>query len=188
LEEGERWDLEKVMQMHKEGVDITKALEEGQRRMIFRKAVDKKLNDGKAEFDAAFLLGELPKIMGLEEKRVRMLLKELVGARKRMLLVQAVSQFRQKRPADSVTSLSNLVSAYRAQPEDGLGVIQWGEREELKNLYQVYCAKVADEAKRAELAGLFGLSEEEQQEVRAGATQAAEKMKQQQQEEEAFFL
>jgi len=188
LEEGERWDLEKVVQMHKEGVDITKALEEGQRRMIFRKAVDKKLNDGKAEFDAAFLLGELPKIMGLEEKRVRMLLKELVGARKRMLLVQAVSQFRQKRPGDSVTSLSNLLSAYRAQPEDGLGVIQWGEREELKELYQVYCAKVADEAKRAELAGLFGLTAEEQQEVRAGAEKAAETLKQQQQEEEFFFL
>jgi hypothetical protein len=35
-----------------------------------------------AEFDAGFLLGELPKVLGIEEKRVRMLLKELVGARK----------------------------------------------------------------------------------------------------------
>lgn len=35
-----------------------------------------------AEFDAGFLLDELPKVLGIEEKRVRMLLKELVGARK----------------------------------------------------------------------------------------------------------
>jgi hypothetical protein len=34
------------------------------------------------EFDAQFLLKELPSILDIEEKRVRMLLKELVGARK----------------------------------------------------------------------------------------------------------
>jgi hypothetical protein len=35
-----------------------------------------------AEFDAAFLLGELPTVLDIEAKRVRMLLKELVGTRK----------------------------------------------------------------------------------------------------------
>lgn len=35
-----------------------------------------------AEFDASFLLGELPKVLDIEDKRVRMLLKELVGTRK----------------------------------------------------------------------------------------------------------
>ena len=35
-----------------------------------------------AEFDAAFLLGELPKVLDIEDRRVRMLLKELVGTRK----------------------------------------------------------------------------------------------------------
>lgn len=35
-----------------------------------------------AEFDAAFLLGELPIVLDIEPKRVRMLLKELVGTRK----------------------------------------------------------------------------------------------------------
>jgi hypothetical protein len=39
-------------------------------------------NRAPGEFDAAFLLGELPKVLGIEDKRVRMLLKELVGARK----------------------------------------------------------------------------------------------------------
>jgi hypothetical protein len=126
-------------------------------------------------------------MLGIEEKRVRMLLRELVGARKRMLLVQAVSQYRQKRPGDSVTSLNNLLSAYRAQPEEGLGVVQWGEREELKDLFSTYCAKVGDGAKQAELAGLFGLSGEEVADIKAGAVQQAEKIQQQQEEEDAFF-
>jgi len=40
------------------------------------------LRGGSADFDAQFLLRELPGIMGIEDRRVRMLLKELVGARK----------------------------------------------------------------------------------------------------------
>lgn len=37
LEEGERWDVPKVVQMHKEGVKVDQALEEGQRRLILRR-------------------------------------------------------------------------------------------------------------------------------------------------------
>lgn len=63
-----------------------------------------------------------------------------------MLLVQAVSQNRQRRPGDAVTSMLNLLSAYRASPEEGgdgsLGVVQWGERAELQELYSLFCGKV----------------------------------------------
>lgn len=38
-----------VLQMHKEGVTIGKMLEEPQRRMLLRRELDKKLNDGKGE-------------------------------------------------------------------------------------------------------------------------------------------
>jgi hypothetical protein len=41
---GSRW--------HKEGVDISKMLEEPQRRMLLRRELDKKLNDGKGEWGA----------------------------------------------------------------------------------------------------------------------------------------
>lgn len=65
-----------------------------------------------------------------------------------MLLVQAVSQHRQRRPGDAATSMLNLISAYRAQPEEhdegsAVGVVQWGEREELKELYGLFCSKVS---------------------------------------------
>ncbi|KAF6255592.1 hypothetical protein COO60DRAFT_1641425 [Scenedesmus sp. NREL 46B-D3] len=194
LEGEERWTLDKVMAMHKEGgVTVSKMLEEPQRRMMLRKEIDKKLNDGKGEFDAQFLLKELPSILDIEEKRVRMLLKELVGARKRMLLVQAVSQHRQRRPKDSVVSLANLISAYRAQPEQAggeggsVGVVQWGEREELKDLYAIFCDKVHDAAKRDELSGLFGLTEEDKADIASRSDSHAEKIRQEQ-EEDAFFL
>ncbi len=45
----ERWTLDKVTKMASEGVDMTKVLEEPQRRMMLRKEMDKRLNDGKGE-------------------------------------------------------------------------------------------------------------------------------------------
>lgn len=83
-------------------------------------------------------------ILGIDERKLNGLLRELIGSRKRMLLVQAVSQHRQKRGADIVVSLNNLLSAYRAQPEKGGngGAVTWGEREELKDIYGAYCARV----------------------------------------------
>ncbi|WIA15162.1 hypothetical protein OEZ85_001848 [Tetradesmus obliquus] len=189
----ERWTVDKVMALHKEGgVTVSKMLEEPQRRLMLRKEIDKKLNDGKADFDAQYLLKELPAVLDIDEKRVRMLLKELVGARKRMLLVQAVSQHRQRRPNDSVVSLSNLISVYRAVPEEAkeggsVGVVQWGEREELKDLYAIFCDSVADQAKRDELSQLFGLSDEDKADIASRSDSHAAKIKQEQ-EEEAFFL
>ncbi|KIZ03227.1 hypothetical protein MNEG_4736 [Monoraphidium neglectum] len=104
-----------------------------------------------------------------------------------MLLVQAVSQHRQKRSSDVITSLNNLLSAYRAQPEaGGVGAVQWGEHEELKELFATYCGRVEDGAKREELAGLFGLAPSERDEVAAAvaaATASGEKAKQQAEEE-----
>jgi hypothetical protein len=52
------------------------------------------LATGTGEFDAALLLQALPKALAIDERRVGWTVKELVGTRKRMLLVQAVSQFR----------------------------------------------------------------------------------------------
>jgi hypothetical protein len=50
LEGEERWTLDKVMAMHNEGgVTVSKMLEEPQRRLMLRKEIDKKLNDGKGE-------------------------------------------------------------------------------------------------------------------------------------------
>ncbi len=79
-------------------------------------------------------------MLSLEEKKTRPIIKELVGSRKRMLLVQAVSQYRQKRPAETVISLQNLLSCTKVLPEEK--PMQWSERAELKDVFQAYCSEV----------------------------------------------
>ena len=186
-----RWTVDKVLQAHREGIDVQQALEEGPRRALLRREMDKRLSDGKAKFDAKLLLDELPKILGVDERKLNALLRELVGSRKRMLLVQAVSQHRQKRGGELAASLNNLISAYRAQPEKGgnnAGAATWSDRDELKEIYGAYCARVDDAAKRAELAGLFGLSEDERGEVVGAAAAALDRVRLQQQDDDADFF
>ncbi len=42
-----------VMQLSREGVDVTKMLEEPQRRALFRREVEKRVSDGKGELHQA---------------------------------------------------------------------------------------------------------------------------------------
>jgi uncharacterized tellurite resistance protein B-like protein len=105
VEEGGRWTLDRIMEVSNKGGSIEGLVEEVTRRNIFRKELERKVTDGSGDLDSEFILNKLPKVLSLDERKVAMVVKEIVASRKRMLLVQAVSQLRQKRPAESVVSL-----------------------------------------------------------------------------------
>ncbi len=102
---------------------------------------------------------KLPAMLVLPDYTTKSILKELVQTRKRMLMVQAVSQFRQKRMNEAVGSLQNLLSCARALPEKE--PMAWREKAELKELFSAYCAWEAKHGKRAELQALLGLDDDE---------------------------
>uniref|UniRef100_A0A7S0S6E9 Uncharacterized protein n=1 Tax=Chlamydomonas leiostraca TaxID=1034604 RepID=A0A7S0S6E9_9CHLO len=166
-EDGGRWTLERITDVVEKGGSVEGLVEEVTRRNLFRKEFERKVSDGSGTFDADYMLHKLPAMLGLEERKVKQIVKELVGTRKRMLLVQAVSQHRQRRPQDVATSLNNLLSATRAMPEKE--PLSWTEPSELRELYGIFCAKDDDASKREELAALFGLSESDAEAARAGA-------------------
>jgi hypothetical protein len=172
---GERYTPARIMELAKEGVDVEKMMEEPARRSLLRRELDKRLSDGLGEFDGQYLLVELPKALGIDERRVKSLLKELAGpSRSRTLLVQAVSHHRQRRPREVATCLLNFLSAARARlPGSEAKPVQWAEREELKDLYGEFCSEVADAGKRGELATLFAISGEEAAELARGGGAAS---------------
>jgi hypothetical protein len=57
---GQKWTVDRVLEEHKAGTDVKKALEDPARRVLLRREVDRRLGDGRAEFDAKLLLQELP--------------------------------------------------------------------------------------------------------------------------------
>lgn len=179
-----KWTLERIQTLVDKGGSIEGVVEEVTRRNLFRREFEKAINDGTGELDAAYLTDKVPKMLALDPKKVKGIIKELVGSRKRMLMVSAISQFRQRRLVELTNSLQNLLSCTRALPEDG--PMEWAERSELRDIYAAYCGRVDDSAKRAELAGVLGLNAEEQaaaMEAAAGASNASSNIA----EDESFF-
>ncbi|KAL6749845.1 hypothetical protein V8C86DRAFT_3110990, partial [Haematococcus lacustris] len=163
-EEGGKWTLERVLELAKSGGKVTETVDEPTRRALFRREFEKRVSDGTGKLNPQFVLKELPILLGLEDKRVMSVVKELVGSRRRLLLVQAVSQHRQKRSEEMVTSLLDLLSCSRALPE--ASTQGWGGRAELKEVYAAFCKKVPSPEQQQELAAVMGLSVEEVGEVR----------------------
>lgn len=78
---------------------------------------------------------ELPATLALSDKATRPVIKELVGSRRRMLLVQAISQYRQKRVDEAIVSCQNLLSCLRVMPMEE--PFAWNEHAELRDIFQV---------------------------------------------------
>jgi hypothetical protein len=72
--------------------------------------VQEVLSNGTGEFDEARILQELPEALALPERRVRAAIEGQARDRKRTVLVQAVSQLRQRKLDEAVKSLNNLIA------------------------------------------------------------------------------
>ncbi|EFJ41589.1 hypothetical protein VOLCADRAFT_98450 [Volvox carteri f. nagariensis] len=163
-----KWTVDRVLELHKSGGNVENLMEEVTRRNLFRREIIKKVTDGSGDADSKHFLHTLPAALALPANKVRLIVKEEVSTRKRMLLVQAVSQFRQRRVNEAVTSLQNLLSCVALMPEEG--AIPWKERGELQEVYGLYCAKEDSASKRSTLQSVLGLSEEEAVEIAATAS------------------
>jgi len=182
-EEG-KWTLERIVELKEKEKEkreenkfnaaaatttttTTPAAAEVTRRNIFRRELTKAVTDGKGAAQKAYFWKTLPAMLDLPEAKVRKMVKEELGTRRRMLLVQAVSLFRQRRALEAVTSLNNLISCVAIMPleaKDGeerkkkegggkeekktatatsapsspLGSLEWREKAEMKDLFTLY--------------------------------------------------
>ena len=73
------------------------------------------LTNGSGNFDEARFLEELPKKLGIKERKVKAVLEGLAKDRKRSTLVQSVSFLRQKNAAEAVKSLNNLMACHKVR-------------------------------------------------------------------------
>ena len=78
------------------------------------------LTNGSGEFDEARFLEELPKRLGIKERRVKSVLEGLAKDRKRSTLVQSISYLRQKNAEEAVKSLNNLMACHKARLSEAM--------------------------------------------------------------------
>ena len=77
--------------------------------------IQQRLGDGTGNFDEERLLHQLPKDLALSEQKVKRAIEDQAKDRKRTTLVQAVSYLRQKKMADTVKALNNLVACNKVR-------------------------------------------------------------------------
>lgn len=89
--------------------------------------------------DDEYMLKKLPEELSLDEKKVQRLAEELAKDKKRTILVQAISNLRQRNPKGVAAALNNLAVAYKLVPGESE---KWGDRTEVLDLFSVYVSKV----------------------------------------------
>jgi hypothetical protein len=178
--------LDKVLELKEAGVEPSSVMTGDGLAQLYRTEISARLTDGTGDFDAEKLLTTLPADLGLEISKATAVVKELAGERKRTTLVQAVSFLRQKKVGDTVKSLNNLRACAAALPESTSEA--WGEKDEVADLYSLYCSKESDEARRAGVQSALGLGDDEASTLRSIVESGGFKMGQEAEEEaEAFF-
>ncbi len=178
--------LEKVLELKEAGVEPSSVMTGDGLAQLYRAEISARLTDGTGDFDAEKLLTTLPADLGLDATKATAVVKELAGERKRTTLVQAVAFFRQKKVADTVKSLNNLRACSAALPESISEA--WGEKDEVADLYSLYCSKESDEARRAGVQSALGLGDDEASNLKAIVDSGGFKMGQEAEEEATSFF
>lgn len=178
--------LDKVLEMKEAGVEPSSLMTKDGLQALYRSEIASRLSDGTGDFDSNRLLNELPGDLGLDSDRAGKVVKELASERKRATLVQAVSFLRQKKFSDTVKSLNNLRACAAALPDSGPEI--WSEREEVADLYGLYCSKENDAERRASLQAVLGLTDEDASSLQTIVESGQFKLGLESEEEaEAFF-
>eukprot|EP00873_Tetraselmis_striata_P004915 jgi/Tetstr1/425179/TSEL_015640.t1 len=177
--------LDKVMEMVDSGVEVASFVSKDMRTQLFRQKIESILSDGTGNFDTAEVLEELPEKLGLEQKAVQAVVKDVAGSRKRTTLVQAISYLRQKRLDDAVKDMNNLLACNRANPVDK--PMEWAEPEELQDVFSVYMIKDKDEGKQAELQKLLGITDEQAASLKEVIASGGFRLEQEAENEGAIF-
>ena len=178
--------LEKILELKDSGVDVSSVLSNDMRQQLYRQEIQARMTDGTGGFDSVKLLEQLPEDLKIDVTKARKVAVGLAKEKRRTTLVQAVSYMRQKKMSDVAKSLNNLSAMGAIAPEDGPE--RWNEPEEVSDLYSIYASKEKDEDKRAGVARILGLKEEEAGNLAGIVDDGKFKLGQEAEEETASFF
>lgn len=177
--------LDRILELKDAGVEVSSLVSGDMLQQLYRQEIAARLSDGTGNFDAEKLLHQLPADLGMEADKAAKVAKELATERRRTTLVQAVSFLRQKKVSDAIKSLNNLKACSAALPDSAPEA--WGEKDEVADLYGLYCSKEGDEEKRVGVQAALGLDDGEASSLRDMVESGQFKLGQEAEEEAAFF-
>jgi hypothetical protein len=151
-----RLNVEEVKELREAGVDIDGMIPKPVRQKLFKKVVDRTLSSGTGDFDEAELYEKMPAELGITTDEAKKMTLDLAKERLSNSLIQAVSLLRQKKPADVVSTLNNLLACDKVSPSPALS---WAVKDELLDLFCIYVKEPQSEDKVSRLRELLGIDE-----------------------------
>ena len=108
--------LDKVLEAANDGVDVSDFMGEDSRLNLYRAEVERLLTNGEGAYEAERVRKALPESLKVPAAKTDKIVAEVARERRRLTLVQAVSDLRQRNSDGVVRSLNNLISCERAEP------------------------------------------------------------------------
>eukprot|EP01025_Chloroclados_australasicus_P017172 TRINITY_DN18743_c1_g1_i1.p1 TRINITY_DN18743_c1_g1~~TRINITY_DN18743_c1_g1_i1.p1 ORF type:complete len:1134 (-),score=210.36 TRINITY_DN18743_c1_g1_i1:514-3858(-) len=174
---------QKILDLKDEGIEVENLVSKDVRTQLFKQEMEKLFTSGKGDFDKDKLFSEIAGNLAIEEKTVKTAVEDYAKDKRRPVFVQAAAYLRQRNQDGAVKTLNNYVNISKAL--GATDVPEW-DREELQDMYGLYCMKVSDEEQRKNIQQALGLKDEEVSALHDMVSSGSFKFDQEQ-KEEVFF-
>ncbi|XP_077233711.1 translocon at the inner envelope membrane of chloroplasts 110 [Tasmannia lanceolata] len=151
-----RVGIKQVRELKGAGVDLDNMISERLREGLFKKTVNEIFSLGTGEFDEEEVYVRIPSDLSINAEKAKQVVHEHAKNRLSESLIQAVALLRQRKPAEVVSSLKDLLACDKAVPAEPLS---WQVPEELVDLYCVYMKSDPPPDKLSRLQYLLGISD-----------------------------
>merc|ERR1712066_510891 len=100
-----------------------------------------KLTDGTGLLERKKYMLSYPNQLEIDKKKARKIVIEIASTEMRKTLVEAISLYRQGNTKELLNVINNLVSQFRVFPNP----VSWRNKDEIKQIYNVYIKMISDE-------------------------------------------
>ena len=154
-----------VLELKEQDIDVSAVLAENMRAQLYDTHVAEVLSRGDGgTVDAEALLRKLPADLDLDAGKAAARAVETARGKARSVMVQAFAYYRTRDYDAAVKYTNNLLACAAVSAEGGKALgedVKWDAKEEILDLYGLYCEREGDEGARTRAADVLQLEAEE---------------------------
>lgn len=159
------------MELKEQDIDVSSVLAENMRAQLYDSHIADVLSRGDGgAVDAQALLRTLPEDLKLDAGKAAARAAETARGKARSVMVQAFAYYRTRDYDAAVKYVNNLLACAAVCAEQGKALgddVKWDAKEEILDLFGLYCDREAGEAARTRAADVLRIEPEEAKEVAA---------------------
>lgn len=156
-----------VLELKEQDIDVSSVLAENMRAQLYDSHVSDVLSRGDgAAVDVGALLRTLPEDLGLDAGKAAARAVDTARGKARSVMVQAFAYYRTRDFDAAVKYMRNLLACVAVAEEGGKALgedVKWDAKEEILDLYGLFCDREGDAEVRTRAAGVLQLEEAEAQ-------------------------